>query len=120
MDHDEVEASNLHRQIIHTEGRVGMHKASSATAACRALNSTIQVRTHGQCLTAANALEVIRQYDVVLDCSDNPPTRYLIRLVPLIDRFTGTGLMRPQAKEPRYPVMRAKTGVTSALLPVLV
>ena len=79
MDHDAVEASNLHRQIIHTEGRVGVHKAVSASSACRSLNSTVDIQTHEQCLTAANALEVIRQYDVVIDCSDNPPTRYLIR-----------------------------------------
>ena len=81
MDHDRVETSNLHRQVIHTEGRVGVHKALFAQAACQALNSSIEVHTHEQCLTAANALEVIRQYDVVLDCSDNPPTRYLIRQV---------------------------------------
>lgn len=43
VDHDSVEMSNLHRQILHTEASIGMHKAESAAAACRALNSSIKV-----------------------------------------------------------------------------
>ena len=79
MDHDVVETSNLHRQIIHTEAHVGMHKALSARAACLALNSSVDVQVHEQGLTATNALGIVAQYDVVMDCSDNPPTRYLVR-----------------------------------------
>mmetsp|Transcript_21339 Transcript_21339/g.46623 ORF Transcript_21339/g.46623 Transcript_21339/m.46623 type:complete len:498 (+) Transcript_21339:37-1530(+) len=78
VDHDVVESSNLHRQVIHTEDRVGVHKAESARAACLALNSSIQVQVHAEGLNARNALPIISQYDVVLDCSDNPPTRYLV------------------------------------------
>ena len=79
MDHDAVETSNLHRQIIHTEGRVGTHKALSARTACLALNSTIDVKVHAEGMTVNNAVEIVRQYDCVVDCTDNPPTRYLIR-----------------------------------------
>jgi adenylyltransferase/sulfurtransferase len=55
-----------------------MHKALSAAAAVHALNSSIQVETHLEGLHPSNALEIISAYDVVLDASDNPPTRYLI------------------------------------------
>jgi adenylyltransferase/sulfurtransferase len=79
MDHDTVDASNLHRQVIHTEERVGTSKALSALKACIALNSLINIRAHEEALSASNALGIIGQYDIVLDCSDNAPTRYLIR-----------------------------------------
>lgn len=77
VDRDAVELSNIHRQVIHTEASVGVHKADSAAAALRALNSCVQVETHKEGFTPANALDIVRQYDVVLDASDNAPTRYL-------------------------------------------
>jgi len=55
-----------------------VHKALSAAAAVRAINSSVQVTTHLEGLQPSNALDVISRYDVVLDASDNPPTRYLI------------------------------------------
>lgn len=78
VDRDVVELSNIHRQVIHREATVGMHKALSAAEACRALNSSIQVETHLEALTPANAVQLVRQYDVIVDASDNAPTRYLI------------------------------------------
>jgi adenylyltransferase/sulfurtransferase len=66
------------RQIIHTEGRVGVHKALSAAQAVAALNSLVCIETHLDGLAAENAVEVLGSYDIVLDCSDNPPTRYLV------------------------------------------
>lgn len=78
VDKDTVELSNIHRQVIHREATVGVHKALSAAETCRALNSSIRVETHLEALTPANAVELVRQYDVVLDASDNAPTRYLI------------------------------------------
>ncbi|GAX75330.1 hypothetical protein CEUSTIGMA_g2775.t1 [Chlamydomonas eustigma] len=78
MDHDSVDASNLHRQVIHTEERVGTSKAQSGRKACEALNSLIKIRVHEEALSANIALSIIGQYDMVLDCSDNAPTRYLI------------------------------------------
>lgn len=68
----------LVRQVIHTEERLGLHKALSAAAAVHALNSSVTVETHLEGLHPSNAIDIISCYDVVLDASDNPPTRYLI------------------------------------------
>jgi adenylyltransferase/sulfurtransferase len=78
VDHDVVELSNMHRQVSHTEQRLGMHKAQSTAAAVAALNSSVAVQTHLQGLTPSNAVDIISQYSVVIDASDNAPTRYLI------------------------------------------
>lgn len=78
VDHDVVELSNMHRQIAHTEQRIGMHKALSAAAAVRSLNSSVLIDTFLEGLRPDNAVDILSQYDVVIDASDNPPTRYLI------------------------------------------
>lgn len=78
IDNDAVDVSNLQRQVIHTTGRVGTAKVDSAHQAIRALNPDVNVVTHRRRLTAANALQVLAGYDVVLDGSDNFPTRYLV------------------------------------------
>lgn len=78
LDRDSVELNNLHRQIIHKESAAGVHKAISASAACRALNSSIQVHAHTEGLEPTNALSLVSQYDIVVDASDNAPTRYLL------------------------------------------
>ncbi|KMZ66770.1 Adenylyltransferase and sulfurtransferase MOCS3-1 [Zostera marina] len=78
VDNDIVELNNLQRQIIHTEAFIGKHKVESAAAACRAINSTIDVIEHKGALLAVNALDIISKYDVVVDATDNIPTRYMI------------------------------------------
>lgn len=78
VDDDRVEPSNLPRQAIHTPSDVGRAKAESAAEAVRALDDTIEVRLLAERLTAQNALEVLSGYDLVLDGSDNFPTRYLV------------------------------------------
>ena len=78
VDRDSVELSNIHRQVIHREASVGVHKTASAKETLTALNSTTRVEEHTDGLTPANAVEIIERYDVVLDASDNAPTRYLI------------------------------------------
>jgi len=78
MDADQVESSNLHRQIIHTEDRAGINKAESAAHGCAQLNSLVACEVHKAFLTPANALDVIRNYDIVVDASDNVATRYLV------------------------------------------
>uniref|UniRef100_A0A663EMS3 Molybdenum cofactor synthesis 3 n=1 Tax=Aquila chrysaetos chrysaetos TaxID=223781 RepID=A0A663EMS3_AQUCH len=78
VDHDVVETSNLHRQVLHGEARRGLPKALSAAAALRLLNSTVQYVPYCGALSPRTALELVRQYDVVADCSDNVPTRYLV------------------------------------------
>eukprot|EP00803_Ostreobium_quekettii_P002213 evm.model.scf_291.2 EVM.evm.TU.scf_291.2 scf_291:24528-27090(+) len=78
VDKDVVQLDNLHRQIIHRESTVGIHKAVSAAMACRERNSSIQVDVHTEGLTPATALPLVQNYDVVVDASDNVPTRYLV------------------------------------------
>ncbi|KAL2630901.1 hypothetical protein R1flu_015587 [Riccia fluitans] len=78
VDNDVVELSNLHRQIIHTEGFIGQTKVSSAVSACLGVNSSLKVKEYGNGLNAANAVQIISQYDVVVDATDNLPTRYII------------------------------------------
>lgn len=78
LDDDVVDRSNLQRQILHTDARVGQPKVDSARATLLALNPGIEVRTHGERLRAGNALEILRGYDAVVDGSDNFATRYLV------------------------------------------
>ncbi|XP_058090172.1 adenylyltransferase and sulfurtransferase MOCS3 [Magnolia sinica] len=78
VDNDVVELNNLHRQIIHTEAYIGQSKVKSAAAACRAINSTIQIVEHREALRPANALDIVSKYDVVIDATDNAPSRYMI------------------------------------------
>ncbi|KAK2612748.1 hypothetical protein QQS21_001199 [Conoideocrella luteorostrata] len=78
VDGDEVELSNLHRQVAHSTGRVGMSKVESAVAFLRELNATITYKHHTTHLTPQNAQEIVSQYDLVLDCTDHPTSRYLI------------------------------------------
>ena len=76
VDADEVELSNLHRQLLHGTDDVGRAKVDSAAATLRELNPQVRVETIGERFTAANALELARGWDVVVDGSDNFPTRY--------------------------------------------
>jgi len=78
VDRDCVELSNIHRQIIHREDTVGVTKTDSARKAIIEINSSIEVNEYTEGFTPQNALEIINGYDVVLDASDNAPTRYLI------------------------------------------
>jgi adenylyltransferase/sulfurtransferase len=78
VDHDTVEISNLQRQIIHTEHSEGVSKADSARDSAHKLNSTCAYMTYPVLLDAQNAKEIISEYNVVLDCTDNVATRYLL------------------------------------------
>nr|XP_008012273.2 adenylyltransferase and sulfurtransferase MOCS3 [Chlorocebus sabaeus] len=78
VDYDVVEMSNLARQVLHGEALAGQAKALSAAASLRRLNSAVECVPYTQALTPATALDLVRRYDVVADCSDNVPTRYLI------------------------------------------
>ncbi|HYF79973.1 MAG TPA: ThiF family adenylyltransferase [Symbiobacteriaceae bacterium] len=77
-DADRVDLSNLQRQVLHFTDDVGRLKVESGAAKLRALNPVVQVDEHRERLTAANALELFARYDLVLDCSDNFATRYLV------------------------------------------
>ncbi|CAN5405904.1 thiazole biosynthesis adenylyltransferase ThiF [soil metagenome] len=78
IDSDAVELSNLQRQIIHGSTRIGIAKAESARHAIAALNPEVKIVPHQTRLTKDNALEILKQADVILDGSDNFPTRYLV------------------------------------------
>ena len=78
VDFDDVDVSNLHRQVIHQTKDVGMNKAESARVAVRNLNPSISCTIVKKPLTGENALELISHHDCVVDASDNPKTRYLI------------------------------------------
>lgn len=78
VDGDVVEVSNLHRQIAHSAARVGAKKVDSLIAYCRALNPRVRYVAHAEHLAPDNAEAVVRGYDVVLDCTDRPASRYLV------------------------------------------
>lgn len=77
VDFDAVEASNLQRQIIHGTSDVGRLKTESARDAVNRINPDVRVELHDTRITSANAMELIAPYDIVVDCTDNFPTRYL-------------------------------------------
>jgi len=78
IDDDTVALSNLQRQVIHGTPEIGTPKVESAAAAIARLNPHVKVVTHAERLTAANALALVSQYDIVADGSDNFATRYLV------------------------------------------
>lgn len=78
IDDDSVEGSNLQRQIIHTDDRIGMPKVQSATIAMRALNPFVELRPYQRRLDAETAAALVADYDLVLDGTDNFDTRYLV------------------------------------------
>jgi sulfur-carrier protein adenylyltransferase/sulfurtransferase len=98
-DDDKVDKSNLQRQVLHADARIGMAKTESARMTLSALNPRVNLQTREERLRAANVEELIRDHDVVIDGADNFPTRYLLdaacrRLkIPLVygavHRFTG-------------------------------
>ncbi|HKF27598.1 MAG TPA: molybdopterin-synthase adenylyltransferase MoeB [Candidatus Binataceae bacterium] len=138
VDFDVVDVSNLQRQIVHTADRVGMLKTESAQKQINALNPGIKVIRHDVRLTSDNVMEIIAPYDVIVNCGDNFPTRYLINDAcvlakkPLVDgaifRFEGQATVYHTAKggpcyrclypEPAPPDMApscAEAGVLGAL-----
>jgi len=78
VDDDMVELSNLQRQILHTESSLGEHKAKSAADSIKRVNSSVQVDIIPTRLTSTNASKILGKYDIILDCTDNGPTRYLL------------------------------------------
>jgi adenylyltransferase/sulfurtransferase len=78
VDYDVVDVSNLQRQILHTTRDVGRPKIESARERLKGINPEIRVETHASALSSANALDLVSRYDIVVDGSDNFPTRYLV------------------------------------------
>lgn len=78
MDFDVIEIHNLHRQILYTENEIGQEKSIVAKEVVSKLNPLIQVEAINEKLTPENANQIIQQYDIVVDGSDNFATRYLV------------------------------------------
>ncbi len=137
IDMDEVDESNLQRQIIHRLDRVGERKVDSAKASIHALNPDITVHTHDVRLAADNVMEIIEGYDVIVDGADNFPSRYLLNDasvkagIPVVHgsifRFEGQVTvfdprqgptyrdMLPEAPPPEFAPSCAEAGVLGVL-----
>ena len=88
VDDDEVDLSNLQRQIAHTTARGGMAKALSASDAEWAINPDVKLEPHKVRLSADNALDIIGRYDIVCDGTDNFSTRFLVADACVLARRT--------------------------------
>jgi sulfur-carrier protein adenylyltransferase/sulfurtransferase len=84
IDSDVVDRSNLQRQILHTEDRIGEPKVDSAEQTLKALNPDVSIVKYRERLTSENVLDVISGYDVIVDGTDNFPTRYLLNDASLV------------------------------------
>jgi adenylyltransferase/sulfurtransferase len=113
VDADVVDLSNLHRQVLHTTAAVDTPKVESARAYLSAMNPDVKIVPHQIRVTSENARELVRNYDVILDGSDNFPTRFLMNDAcfferkPLVSasifRFDGQiTVLKPHAGHPCY------------------
>lgn len=99
IDDDRVERSNLHRQVIHADARVGMAKTESARLTLNALNPRVRIETRDERLRADNVERLLAGHDLVIDGADNFPARYLVAAASrrlglamvygAVERFTG-------------------------------
>src|SRR6185295_15122064 len=87
VDMDEVDASNLQRQILHNVERIGERKVDSAKKTLTGLNPDVDVVAYDTRLSADNVLELIDGYDVIVDGADNFPSRYLLNDASLVKRI---------------------------------
>jgi molybdopterin/thiamine biosynthesis adenylyltransferase len=95
-DGDAVDLSNLQRQIIHTESDLGTPKVLSAEKKIKAINSNVQVNTYHGILTADNILEIIKEYDFIIDGTDNFSSKFLINDACILAEkpFSHGGILR--------------------------
>lgn len=77
-DGDVVEVSNLQRQVLYNDGEIGQSKALTAAGKIKVLNPNVEVKTHQVNIDSSNALEILKNYDIIIDGSDNFATRYLV------------------------------------------
>ena len=112
LDSDQVELSNLHRQILHATDDVQRNKTSSAAETITRLNPHVAVREHAERLNAQNAEHIVRDYDLVVDGSDNYSTRYAVNdacvrldlpwVYASVERYSGQLSVFPGASGPCY------------------
>lgn len=78
VDFDKIEIHNLHRQILYTESQIGQNKATTTKSVLETLNPLITIVTFEEKLTSANAIQIMQDFDCIVDGSDNFETRYLV------------------------------------------
>lgn len=78
VDSDNVEISNLQRQIVHSTPNIGKPKVESAAERIAELNPDVKIVPYNIRLTSGNILDIVKEYDIIVDCADNFPTRYLV------------------------------------------
>jgi len=83
VDHDEVELSNLNRQVLHGDEDVGRRKIDSASDKLRQLNQGVKIETIAETITEANVLSLVTGFDLIVDAMDNLPTRYVLNKAAL-------------------------------------
>ena len=95
VDGDKVDLSNLQRQILHSTKDLNCCKVESARATLNALNPNVKIFTYNERATADNVKDIVRDYDFVLDCTDNFETKFLINdaCVELRKPFTHAGIL---------------------------
>ncbi len=117
VDDDSVELGNLHRQVLHSQERLGIKKTESARHALYGLNPSVRVVSHETRLTSSNVESIFQGYDLVVDGSDNFPTRYLAsdaclklglpHVYGAVERYSGQiGVFWPAAPDGRGPCYR--------------
>jgi adenylyltransferase/sulfurtransferase len=96
IDYDKVDLTNLQRQIIHHTNDVGVEKVKSAENKMRAINPDITIQTYQTRVTAENISEIIRQYDFVIDGTDNFPAKFLVNDACYFEKvpFSHAGILR--------------------------
>ena len=120
VEFDTVDFSNLQRQIIHFSGDVGKLKVKSAEEKLKAINPNLNFISHPVKLTSENALDIIKDYDLVLDGTDNFPTRYLVNdacvmlkkpnVYGSIFRWEGmASVFAPHLRRPVLPLLVSRT-----------
>jgi len=112
LDHDRIEMSNLHRQVLFTTVEIGQDKAGTARARLAALNPDIELVAHAEKLVASNAARLFAPYDVIIDGTDRLATRYLINdacvllgkplVSAAIHRFEGQAMTYLPGRSPCY------------------
>lgn len=114
IDADMLDASNLHRQPIYRLADSGKPKADLSRAAIAAINPAVQVETHAAAFNAENALELTRRHDIVVDCSDNFRTKFLINDAAVLAHkpavfasvYQYEGQLQVYKPEPRHACLR--------------
>lgn len=114
VDADEVDLSNLQRQIIHSTTDIGKAKVKSAKETMNAMNPDVEVKTYRMFVDASNIRELIREYDFIIDGTDNFPAKFLINDACVLEKkpFSHAGIIRFKGQLMTY--VPGKVHVTAA------